>query len=184
MVKFVPQQEAWVIERFGKFSRVLTPGLNVLIPFVEEIKYVQSLKEITLEVPSQSAVTQDNVTLHLDGVLYLRVVDPYKVFSFAPRFFSQSFLSFKNSLRSPKASYGVQDAEYAVAQLAQTTMRSEIGKMALDQTFKERKHLNVAIVEAMNSAASDWGIDCLRYEIRELFSFIHSSIALILSEKI
>lgn len=144
IVKFVPHQEAWVIERFGKFNRILDPGLNVLVPFIEKIKYIQSLKELALEICPQSAVTQDNVILHIDGVLYFRVVNPYK------------------------ASYGVEDAHYAVTQLAQTTMRSEIGKMNLDQTFKERQHLNVAIVEAMNEAVPKWGIECLRYEIRDI----------------
>jgi len=144
IVKFVPQQESWIVERFGKFSRVLNPGLNVLLPFIERVQYVQSLKEIAIEIPSQSAVTNDNVMLHLDGILYLKVIDSYK------------------------ASYGVEDAQYAVAQLAQTTMRSEIGKMVLDQTFKERNLLNHAIVESMNVAAADWGIRCLRYEIRDI----------------
>jgi regulator of protease activity HflC (stomatin/prohibitin superfamily) len=144
IVKFVPQQEQWIVERFGKFSRILNPGLNILIPLIEKIRYLQSLKEIAVEIPSQSAVTNDNVTLHLDGVLFVKVVDSYK------------------------ASYGVEDAQFAVSQLAQTTMRSEIGKMLLDQTFKERNHLNQAIVEAMNLALSDWGIRCLRYEIRDI----------------
>lgn len=144
IVKFVPQQECWIVERFGKYSRTLTPGLNFLMPFIESIRYVQSLKEITIEIPSQSAITNDNVTLHLDGVLYLKVVDPYK------------------------ASYGIEDAEYAMTQLAQTTMRSEIGKMQLDQTFKERDLLNHAIVSAMNEACAHWGILCMRYEIRDM----------------
>ncbi|KCV73411.1 cell division cycle 20-like protein 1, cofactor-APC complex [Fonticula alba] len=144
IIKFVPQQEAWVVERFGRFNRILEPGLNFLVPIIDRVKYVQSLKEVTIEIPTQSAITHDNVTLHLDGVLYLRVLDPYK------------------------ASYGVENAEYAVAQLAQTTMRSEIGKMNLDNTFKERDRLNHAIVDAMNNAIDDWGIQCLRYEIRDV----------------
>lgn len=186
-----------MVERFGKFSRVLTPGLNLLIPVLEEIKYVQSLKEIALEIPSQSAVTHDNVTLHLDGVLYLKVVDAYKVWflflldsrhppcqtNFVPfplpllSGLARHLLGFSCAL-SPldvQASYGVEDAEYAVTQLAQTTMRSELGKIDLDQTFKERHMLNLAIVEAMNTASSDWGIRCLRYEIRmRRFFFIFS----------
>lgn len=144
IIKFVPQQEAWIVERMGKFSRVLEPGLAILIPFIDKIKYVKSLKEIAMEIPSQSAITLDNVTLELDGVLYVRILDPYK------------------------ACYGVEDAEYAVAQLAQTTMRSEIGQLALDHVLKERQMLNINITEAINEAATDWGIKCLRYEIRDI----------------
>ncbi|KAG8599249.1 hypothetical protein GDO81_002962 [Engystomops pustulosus] len=123
VVLFVPQQEAWVVERMGRFHRILEPGLNILIPFLDRIRYVQSLKEIVINVPEQSAVTLDNVTLQIDGVLYLRVMDPYK------------------------ASYGVEDPEYAVTQLAQTTMRSELGKLTLDKVFRERESLNSSIVE-------------------------------------
>lgn len=144
VIKIVPQQQAWIVERFGKFNRILDPGLSFLFPFIDRISYVHSLKEQAVEIPSQSAITQDNVTLHLDGVLYLRVKDPYK------------------------ASYGVEDPEYAVSQLAQTTMRSEIGKMNLDTMFRERDHLNTSIVEAINNAAEVWGISCLRYEIRDI----------------
>ncbi|XP_028411191.1 stomatin-like protein 2, mitochondrial [Dendronephthya gigantea] len=144
VINFVPQQEAWVIERFGRFSRVLEPGLAILIPLIEQIKYVQSLKEVATEVPSQSAITLDNVTLQLDGVLYYRVEDPYQ------------------------ASYGVEDCEYAVTQLAQTTMRSELGKITLDKIFQERTSLNSNIVNAISEAASAWGIKCLRYEIRDI----------------
>lgn len=144
VIKFVPQQEAWVIERFGKFNRILDPGLAILLPIIDEIKYVQSLKEVAIEIPSQSAITLDNVTLHLDGVLFLRVVDPFK------------------------ASYGVEDPEFAVTQLAQTTMRSELGKISLDNVFQERERLNHNIVDAINQAAEVWGIRCLRYEIRDI----------------
>eukprot|EP01147_Barroeca_monosierra_P000460 gene460-3795_t len=143
-INFVPQQEAWVIERFGKFFKVLEPGLQFLIPLVDEVKYVHSLKEIVVEIPSQSAITQDNVTLHLDGVLYLRIVDAYK------------------------ASYGVENPEYAVAQLAQTTMRSELGKLPLDTVFRERQTLNEAIVDTINDAAKPWGVSCMRCEIRDI----------------
>lgn len=143
-IYFVPQQAAWVIERFGKYNRILEPGINFAIPWVDRVKYIQSLKEMAIEVPEQHAITSDNVTLLMDGVLYLKVKDPYK------------------------ASYGVQDPEYAVTQLAQTTMRSEIGKIHLDTVFKERESLNVHIVDAINKAASAWGIDCLRYEIRDI----------------
>ncbi|XP_060063669.1 stomatin-like protein stl-1 [Ylistrum balloti] len=143
-VIFVPQQEAWIVERFGKFFKTMNPGLNLLIPIIDTIKHVQILKEMPIEVPKQSAITADNVVLSLDGVLYVRVMDPYK------------------------ASYGVEDVEFAVTQLAQTTMRSEIGKISLDQIFRERESLNVAIVAAINKAAEDWGIRCLRYEIRDI----------------
>ncbi|KAG0010771.1 Stomatin-like protein 2, mitochondrial, partial [Podila clonocystis] len=144
IIKFVPQQESWIVERMGRFHRALEPGLQILMPFLDRVRYVKSLKEVAIEIPSQSAITQDNVTLDLDGVLYFRVVDPYK------------------------ASYGVEDAEFSVAQLAQTTMRAEIGQMTLDRTLAERAHLNANIVEAINSAAADWGIKCLRYEIRDI----------------
>ncbi|XP_071988887.1 stomatin-like protein 2, mitochondrial [Engystomops pustulosus] len=144
VVLFVPQQEAWVVERMGRFHRILEPGLNILIPFLDRIRYVQSLKEIVINVPEQSAVTLDNVTLQIDGVLYLRVMDPYK------------------------ASYGVEDPEYAVTQLAQTTMRSELGKLTLDKVFRERESLNSSIVDAINQASDYWGIKCLRYEIKDI----------------
>ncbi|KAH7728341.1 CRE-STL-1 protein [Aphelenchoides avenae] len=144
IINFVPQQEAWVIERMGRFHKILEPGLNVLVPILDRIKYVQSLKEIAIEIPQQGAITLDNVQLQLDGVLYLRVVEPYK------------------------ASYGVDDPEFAVTQLAQTTMRSEVGKISLDTVFKEREVLNVSIVEAINKAAEPWGITCMRYEIRNM----------------
>uniref|UniRef100_A0A8D0H4U2 Stomatin-like protein 2, mitochondrial n=2 Tax=Sphenodon punctatus TaxID=8508 RepID=A0A8D0H4U2_SPHPU len=144
VVLFVPQQEAWVVERMGKFHRILEPGLNFLIPLLDRIRYVQSLKEIVISVPEQSAVTLDNVTLQIDGVLYLRIMDPYK------------------------ASYGVEDPEYAVTQLAQTTMRSELGKLSLDRVFRERETLNTCIVDAINQASDYWGIRCLRYEIKDI----------------
>lgn len=126
------------MERFGRFDRILEPGLAVLLPFVDQIRYVQSLKEQAVEIPSQSAITQDNVTINMDGVLYYRIHDPYK------------------------ACYGVEDAHFAITQLAQTTMRSEIGKLTLDKTLAERNQLNANIVEAINDASRDWGIRCLR----------------------
>lgn len=144
VILFVPQQEAWVIERFGKYKEILEPGLNIILPVIDSIKYVQSLKEIAIDVPHQAAITSDNVTLTMDAVLYLRIEDPYR------------------------ASYGVEDPEYAITQLAQTTMRSEIGKIALDTVFRERDNLNVAIVEAINHAAGAWGMKCMRYEIRDM----------------
>lgn len=144
VVLFVPQQEAWVVERMGRFHRILEPGLNILIPVLDRIRYVQSLKEIVIDVPEQSAVSLDNVTLQIDGVLYLRILDPFK------------------------ASYGVEDPEYAVTQLAQTTMRSELGKLTLDKVFRERESLNSNIVHSINQASDDWGIRCLRYEIKDI----------------
>ncbi|KAL3865674.1 hypothetical protein ACJMK2_043038 [Sinanodonta woodiana] len=143
-ILFVPQQEAWIIERFGKFNKILEPGFNFIIPVIDSIKYIQSLKEIAIEIPEQHAITRDNVTLLLDGVLYLRVTDPYK------------------------ASYGIEEPEFAITQLAQTTMRSELGKISLDTVFRERESLNVQIVDAINKASEAWGILCLRYEIRNI----------------
>ncbi|KAG6308648.1 hypothetical protein E4U45_008244 [Claviceps purpurea] len=144
VVRFVPQQTAWIVERMGRFNRILQPGLTFLIPFLDRIAYVKSLKEVAIEIPSQSAITADNVTLELDGVLFTRVFDAYK------------------------ASYGVEDAEYAISQLAQTTMRSEIGQLSLDHVLKERAALNTNITAAINSAAEAWGVTCLRYEIRDI----------------
>lgn len=141
---FVPQQEAWVVERMGKFHKILEPGLNILAPVIDRIRYVQSLKEMAFEIPQQSAVTSDNVTLSIDGVLYLKVFDPYK------------------------ASYNIENPEFSVTQLAQTSMRSEIGKIQLDSVFRERESLNTIIVSAINNATSPWGISCLRYEIRDI----------------
>eukprot|EP00039_Didymoeca_costata_P010871 m.147706 g.147706 ORF g.147706 m.147706 type:complete len:332 (+) comp14990_c0_seq2:133-1128(+) len=143
-IVFVPTQEAWVVERFGKFERVLEPGLRFLIPVIDAIKYVHSLKEIVIEIPSQSGITQDNVILHLNAVIYMQISDPYK------------------------ASYGVEEPEYAVTQLAQTTMRSELGQLSLDAVFKERQALNNNIVGAINQAAIPWGLQCLRCEIKDI----------------
>jgi len=132
------------VERMGRYNTILEPGLNILIPVIDRVKYVQSLKEITIDIPQQSAITLDNVSLMIDGVLYLRIRDPYK------------------------ASYGIEDPEFAITQLAQTTMRSEIGKISLDMLFRERENLNSQIVHAINQAASAWGIECMRYEIRDI----------------
>ncbi|KAK5987793.1 hypothetical protein PT974_11927 [Cladobotryum mycophilum] len=144
IIRFVPQQTAWIVERMGKFNRILEPGLAILAPVIDRIAYVKSLKEVAIEIPSQSAITADNVTLDLDGVLFTRVFDAYK------------------------ASYGVEDAEYAISQLAQTTMRSEIGQLTLDHVLKERAALNTNITAAINDAAEAWGVTCLRYEIRDI----------------
>lgn len=144
MVKVVPQQQAWVVEKFGKFDRVLQPGLNILIPVIQRVAYKHTLKEEAIDVTAQTAISNDNVTLLIDGVLYVKIVDPIV------------------------ASYGVNSPYYAITQLAQTTMRSEIGKLPLDRTFEERETLNIAIVSAINQAAMNWGIQCMRYEIKDI----------------
>ena len=143
-IKFVPQNRAYVIERFGKFQSSREAGLNFILPFVDRVSADRSLKEQAVDVPEQSAITKDNISLHVDGVLYFRVLDPYK------------------------ATYGVDDYVFAVTQLAQTTMRSELGKMELDKTFEERDVLNTNIVAAINEAAGPWGIQVLRYEIKDI----------------
>lgn len=143
-VVVVPQQIAFVVERLGKFHRVLDPGMHFLIPVIDRVAYTHSLKEESIKIPNQQAITQDNVTVSIDGVLFLRVMDAYQ------------------------ASYGIHNPILAVMQLAQTTMRSEIGKMTLDRTFAERDVMNAAIVSIVNEAAVEWGIKCLRYEIRDI----------------
>ena len=143
-VKFVPQQQVWVVERMGRYRVSMQAGLNFLIPFIDNISYRHSLKEEAVDIPSQTAITKDNVTLIIDGILYLKITDP------------------------KQASYGVGDARYAITQMAQTTMRSELGKMTLDRTFLERDNLNVSIVQSINEASVVWGIQCLRYEIKDI----------------
>ena len=143
-VQFVPQNRAFIIERFGKYNQTMEAGLNFMIPFFDKVAYDRSLKEQASDVPSQGAITKDNITLVVDGVLYLKVLDPYK------------------------ASYGVDNYAYAVTQLAQTTMRSEIGKIDLDKTFEERDSLNINIVNSINLAAEPWGVQVLRYEIKDI----------------
>ncbi|WNJ97306.1 SPFH domain-containing protein [Vibrio ruber] len=141
---FVPQNRAYLIERFGKYLSTKEAGLHFLVPFIDRIAADRSLKEQAVDVPQQSAITKDNISLHVDGVLYFRVLDPYK------------------------ATYGVDDYIFAVTQLSQTTMRSELGKMELDKTFEERDALNTNIVSAINEAAGPWGIQVLRYEIKDI----------------
>ncbi len=143
-IKFIPHNTAYVVERFGKFQSTKPAGLNFIIPFIDRVSAKRTLKEQAVDVPSQSGITKDNISLSVDGVLYFRVLDPYK------------------------ATYGVDNYVFAVTQLAQTTMRSELGKMELDKTFEERDQLNANIVNAINDAAAPWGIQVMRYEIKDI----------------
>jgi len=143
-IAIVPQQHAWVVERLGKFDRVLTPGAGFVIPFIERVAYKHSLKEIPLDVPSQVCITRDNTQLQVDGVLYFQVTDPMR------------------------ASYGSSNYISAITQLSQTTLRSVIGKLELDRTFEEREFINHSIVSALDEAALNWGVKVLRYEIKDL----------------
>jgi regulator of protease activity HflC (stomatin/prohibitin superfamily) len=143
-VRIVPQQHAWVVERLGKYHATLLPGLNILIPFVDKVAYKHVLKEVPLDVPSQVCITRDNTQLAVDGVLYFQVTDPQR------------------------ASYGSSNYIVAITQLAQTTLRSVIGKLELDKTFEEREFINTRIVSAIDEAAMNWGVKVLRYEIKDL----------------
>ncbi len=142
--KVVPQQHALIIERLGKFHAVLQPGLSFIVPFIDRVAYNLSLKEIPLDVPSQICITRDNTQLQVDGLLYYQVTDP------------------------KLASYGTSDYVMAIMQLAQTTLRSVIGKLELDKTFEERDDINAAVVNALDEAARSWGVKVLRYEIKDL----------------
>ena len=143
-VKVVPQQNAFVVERLGKYFTTLTPGLSFLVPFIDRVAYRHSLKEIPLDVPSQVCITRDNTQLHVDGIIYFQVTDPMR------------------------ASYGSSNYVVAITQLAQTLLRSVIGKMELDKTFEEREAINIAVVNALDEAALNWGVKVLRYEIKDL----------------
>jgi regulator of protease activity HflC (stomatin/prohibitin superfamily) len=143
-LKVVPQQNAWVVERLGKYHATLAPGLNFLMPFIDRVAYRHSLKEIPLDVPSQVCITKDNTQLQVDGILYFQVTDPMR------------------------ASYGSSNYVVAITQLAQTTLRSVIGKMELDKTFEERDAINASVVNALDEAARNWGVKVLRYEIKDL----------------
>ena len=142
--KIVPQQNAWVVERLGKYDRTLTPGLKFVVPFIEKVAYKHSLKEVPLDVPSQVCITRDNTQLQVDGIIYFQVTDPMR------------------------ASYGSSNYLIAITQLAQTLLRSVIGKMELDKTFEERDTINASVVSALDEAAANWGVKVLRYEIKDL----------------
>lgn len=144
MAKIVPNQWAYVIERLGKYSRTLSAGFHLLFPFLDKIAYKHSLKEKAIDVPPQTCITKDNISVEIDGVLYIRVVDPVK------------------------ASYGITNYKFAITQLAQTTMRSEIGKIELDVTFESRENINASIVDAVDEASDPWGIKVTRYEIKNI----------------
>jgi len=143
-IKVVPQQHAWVVERLGKYHATLAPGLSILVPFVDNVAYRHSLKEIPLDVPSQVCITRDNTQLTVDGILYFQITD------------------------AMRASYGSSNYVIAITQLAQTTLRSVIGRMELDKTFEERDAINATVVNALDDAASNWGVKVLRYEIKDL----------------
>ena len=143
-VKVVPQQNAWVVERLGKYNTTLSPGLSFLVPFIDRVAYKHSLKEIPLDVPSQVCITRDNTQLQVDGILYFQVTDPMR------------------------ASYGSSNYVVAITQLAQTSLRSVIGKLELDKTFEERDMINAQVVQAIDEAALNWGVKVLRYEIKDL----------------
>jgi len=140
----VPQQSAYVIERLGKYSGTLYAGFHVLVPFIDVIRYRHTLKEQSSDIPAQVCITRDNVQVGVDGILYLKVLNP------------------------ERASYGIQDYHFAISQLAQTTLRSEIGKIDLDRTFEERTNINTAVVTELDKASESWGVKVLRYEIRNI----------------
>ena len=144
IARVVPQQQAWVVERLGKFSGTLNAGFHILIPFLDTVRYKHSLKEFALDVPEQVCITRDNVQVAVDGVLYFKILDP------------------------ERASYGITDYNYAIAQLAQTNLRSEIGKIELDKTFEERTNINAAVVTEVDKASEAWGVKVLRYEIKNI----------------
>jgi regulator of protease activity HflC (stomatin/prohibitin superfamily) len=143
-IRVVPQQHAWVVERLGRFFGVLAPGLNFVVPFMDRIAYRHDLRETPLDVPPQVCITRDNTQLQVDGILYFQVTDPRL------------------------ASYGSTNYVLAITQLAQTTLRSVIGRMELDRTFEERDQINAAVVSALDAAAPNWGVKVLRYEIKDL----------------
>ena len=142
--RIVPQKQAWIVERLGKYHATLSAGLHILMPFVDRVSYRRDLKEMAIDVPPQQCVTKDNIIVEVDGLLYLQVVDPIK------------------------ASYGISDYLFACSQLAQTTLRSEIGKLELDRTFEERATINAAICAEVDKASDPWGVKVTRYEIKTI----------------
>ncbi len=140
----VPQQSAFVVERLGRFNAVLQAGFHILVPFVDVIRYRHSLKEAAIDIPAQVCITRDNVQVGVDGILYLKVMNP------------------------ERASYGIQDYHFAITQLAQTTLRSDIGKIDLDKTFEERQNINASVVSELDKATEPWGVKVLRYEIKNI----------------
>jgi regulator of protease activity HflC (stomatin/prohibitin superfamily) len=142
--RIVPQKSAFIVERLGKYAKTLEAGFHILFPFIERVAYKHSLKEVAVDVPSQSCITRDNIAVEIDGVLYLQVMDP------------------------SKASYGIDNYMFASTQLAQTTMRSEVGKLELDRTFEERENINAAIIQAVDKASDPWGVKITRYEIKNI----------------
>ncbi|HYI13272.1 MAG TPA: stomatin-like protein [Thermoanaerobaculia bacterium] len=144
IIRVVPQQQAWVVERLGRYSGTLDAGLHILFPLLDVVRYKHSLKEIALDVPEQICITKDNVQVGVDGVLYFKVLNP------------------------ERASYGISDYTYAISQLAQTNLRSEIGKIDLDRTFEERTNINSQVVQEVDKASESWGVKVLRYEIKNI----------------
>ena len=144
IARVVPQQQAWVVERLGKYSTTLHAGFHILVPFLDKVRYRHSLKEIALDIPEQVCITKDNVQVAVDGVLYVKVLNP------------------------ERASYGITDYTYAISQLAQTTLRSEIGRIDLDRTFEERTNINTQVVLEVDKASEAWGVKVLRYEIKNI----------------
>lgn len=143
-IKVVPQRSAYIVERLGKYSGTLNAGFQILVPFVDRIRYRHSLKEQAIDVASQVCITRDNISVEVDGILYLQVIDP------------------------KKASYGIDDYRFASIQIAQTTMRSVIGKLELDKTFEERDVINTTIVDAVDKASDPWGVKVTRYEVKNI----------------
>jgi regulator of protease activity HflC (stomatin/prohibitin superfamily) len=140
----VPQQSAYVVERLGRYNKTISAGFHILLPFVETIRYRHSLKEMAVDIPAQVCITRDNVQVGVDGVLYLKVLNP------------------------ERASYGISDYMFAISQLAQTTLRSEVGKIDLDRTFEERTNINTSVVSELDKASESWGVKVLRYEIKNI----------------
>ena len=144
-IRIVPQREAFIIERLGKFNKTLEAGFHILIPFLDKVAYKHSLKEQALDVLPQICITRDNVSVEIDGILYIQVIDP------------------------KRASYGINNYKFAATQLAQTTMRSVIGKLELDKTFEERETINASIVDAVDRASDPWGVKVTRYEVKNIY---------------